>query len=190
MPEHPTLIVLRGNSGSGKTTTAREVRRRYGRGCALIEQDHLRRVMLREHGGLGDEALAPGFIAATTRAALESGYHVILEGILHTGEHGPLLRSLIERHPGPTACFYMDIPFEETVRRHHGRKDKISVTEEMMQTWYAKRDLLGTPGEHVISAAETFEQTVTRILRESNLHETTPQTPCPTRCSRCKEKHP
>jgi uridine kinase len=33
----PMLVVIRGNSGSGKTTTAREVRRRYDRGCALIE---------------------------------------------------------------------------------------------------------------------------------------------------------
>ena len=33
----PTLVVIRGNSGSGKTSTAREVRRRYGRGVALVE---------------------------------------------------------------------------------------------------------------------------------------------------------
>lgn len=39
-PHHPTLVVIRGNSGSGKTTTARELRRRYGRGCALIELSH------------------------------------------------------------------------------------------------------------------------------------------------------
>jgi guanylate kinase len=30
------LIVLRGNSGSGKSTVARAVRERYGRGCALV----------------------------------------------------------------------------------------------------------------------------------------------------------
>lgn len=36
----PLFLVIRGNSGSGKTTTAREVRRRYGRGCALIELSH------------------------------------------------------------------------------------------------------------------------------------------------------
>jgi hypothetical protein len=32
----PTLVVIRGNSGSRKATAAREVRRRYGRGCALL----------------------------------------------------------------------------------------------------------------------------------------------------------
>jgi 2-phosphoglycerate kinase len=58
----PTLIVIRGNSGSGKTTAAHEVRWRYGRGCALVEQDYLRRIVLREHDIAGMGAVAPGFI--------------------------------------------------------------------------------------------------------------------------------
>ncbi len=44
------LIVLRGNSGSGKSTVARAVRERYGRGCAPVEQDYLREIVLRELG--------------------------------------------------------------------------------------------------------------------------------------------
>jgi 2-phosphoglycerate kinase len=55
----PTLIVIRGNSGSGKSVSAREVRHRYGRGAALIELDYVRRVILREHGGQQEPA-APG----------------------------------------------------------------------------------------------------------------------------------
>ena len=42
------LVVLRGNSGSGKSTTARTLRERLGRGTAWVEQDHLRRILLRE----------------------------------------------------------------------------------------------------------------------------------------------
>lgn len=41
--------MLRGNATSGKTSVARAARRRYGRGCALVEQDYLRRIILREH---------------------------------------------------------------------------------------------------------------------------------------------
>jgi hypothetical protein len=37
------LVVLRGNSGSGKSSAAAEVRARYGRGIALVGQDYLRR---------------------------------------------------------------------------------------------------------------------------------------------------
>jgi guanylate kinase len=34
------LLVIRGNSGSGKSSVAREVRRRHGRGMALVELSH------------------------------------------------------------------------------------------------------------------------------------------------------
>jgi predicted ABC-type ATPase len=42
------LVVLRGNSGSGKSSTAQELRARLGQGIAWVEQDHLRRIVLRE----------------------------------------------------------------------------------------------------------------------------------------------
>jgi len=64
----PTLVIVRGNSGSGKSTVAAEVRRRYGRGCALIEQDYLRRIVLREHDSGSILAVAPGFIITMVRA--------------------------------------------------------------------------------------------------------------------------
>ncbi|WP_407651474.1 AAA family ATPase [Actinoplanes sandaracinus] len=188
MGSEPTLVVVRGNSGSGKTTTAREVRRRYGRGCALIEQDHLRRIILREHGGLGPDAVAPSFITATTRAALEGGYHVVLEGILDTGEYGGPLRRLIAEHTGPAACFYLDVSFDETVRRHRRREEPIAVTADMMRGWYTSRDLLGVPGERVISETTGFEEAVTEILHGSGLAAAAALTPCPARCPRCAAK--
>jgi predicted kinase len=94
----PMLVVIRGNSGSGKTTTAREVRRRYGRGCALLlEQDYLRRIVLREHDSSRTNPVAPAFITATARNALDLGYHVVLEGILHTDRYANVLHQLIVR---------------------------------------------------------------------------------------------
>ncbi|MBA2470092.1 MAG: kinase, partial [Chloroflexia bacterium] len=42
------LVVVRGNSGSGKTASAREVRLRCGRGIAIVSQDAIRRDLLRE----------------------------------------------------------------------------------------------------------------------------------------------
>jgi predicted kinase len=122
----PTLVVIRGNSGSGKTTTAREVRRRYGRGCALLEQDYLRRIILREHDSGRINPVAPAFITATARTAQELGYHVVLEGILHTDRYGAALHQLIDTHPGPTYAYYLDVSFEETVSTilQHQRPDR------------------------------------------------------------------
>jgi len=42
------LVVVRGNSASGKTSVAAGLRERYGRGIALVSQDVLRREVLRE----------------------------------------------------------------------------------------------------------------------------------------------
>ncbi|MFG1953970.1 AAA family ATPase [Micromonospora sp. NPDC048830] len=181
----PTLVVIRGNSGSGKTTAAREVRRRYGRGCALLEQDYLRRVMLREHDSSRTNPVAPAFITATARTALDLGYHVILEGILHTDRYAIALRRLIAEHAGPTHVYYLDVCFEEAVRRHRTRAEPINVTPEQMREWYASRDLLDVPGERIIPEISAFEQTVTTILTTSGLPGSPPLTPCPSRCPHC-----
>ncbi|MEU7906358.1 AAA family ATPase [Actinoplanes sp. NPDC049118] len=183
----PVLIVIRGNSGSGKTTTAREVRRRYGRGAALIELDVVRRVVLREHGGQQDP-VAPGMIATMARCALDAGYHVIVEGILSTGSYGVMLRELIGSHTGPTAVYWMRVSFDETVRRHHRREEPIAVTAEQMREWYVGSDVLGVPGEVIIPETTTFDEAVAMILEGSGLSGATAGTPCPAQCPRCAEK--
>ncbi|MFY1701729.1 AAA family ATPase [Micromonospora sp. WMMA1923] len=181
----PTLVIIRGNSGSGKTTTAREVRRRYGRGAALLEQDYLRRIILREHDSTHIDPVAPTFITTTARTALDLGYHVILEGILHTERYAPALHHLIDRHPGPTAVYYLDVPYDETLRRHATRTEPIPVTPDQMRHWYTHLDLLGTPDEITIPEHHTLDQTVTTILHTSGLTTTPAHTPCPRRCRHC-----
>jgi predicted kinase len=156
------LVVLRGNSGSGKTTTAQEIRRRIGRGVAWIEQDYLRRILLREH----DRAGAPniGLIDQTARYALDHGYHVILEGGLYSPTYGATLRQLIADHAGATGVYYFQLPFDETLRRHSTRPLAKVITPEQMREWYQAGDLLGVPGEQVIDTSSSLDETVKRII--------------------------
>jgi predicted kinase len=151
-----SLVVLRGNSGAGKTTVARFVREAYGRGCALVEQDYLRRVVLRERDVPG--AIAPGLIAQTARYALDAGYHVICEGMMPSGRYGPMLAELVADHRGRSSVFYLDVSFAESVRRHGTRR--VSYTVEDMRGWYRHQDLLGLPGEEVVPEGSTLTQTV------------------------------
>ncbi|HEV2373038.1 MAG TPA: zeta toxin family protein, partial [Streptosporangiaceae bacterium] len=102
--ERTRLVVLRGNSGSGKSTVAAEVRARYGRGIALVGQDNLRRVILREHDVAG--AANIGLIDTVVRYALDNGYHVLLEGILCAAHYGPMLEGLRRDHAGPSRWYY------------------------------------------------------------------------------------
>ncbi|MFI6078367.1 AAA family ATPase [Actinoplanes sp. NPDC051343] len=180
MPPAPTLIVIRGNSGSGKTTAAHGVRRRYGRGCALVEQDYLRRIVLREHDVTDMGAVAPEFITGTVRNLLDLGYHVVLEGILHRERYAGVLNRLIGGHRGPSHVYYFDVPFDETVRRNADR----GFTVDETRGWWAPDDRLGVSGERVLTAPGA-EDAVSTILHTSGLASAAALTPCPTRCPRC-----
>jgi predicted kinase len=182
------VVIIRGNSASGKSSTAHALRRRYGCGCSLIEQDYLRRVVLREHGSDATPTVAPAFIMTVAQAALAHGYHLVLEGILHTRQYGEPLRQLIAGHPGPSFVFWLQVSLGETVRRHQQRAEPVGVTPEMMAAWYTPLDLLGVPAEQIIGEDSDLEQTVLTILHASGLAQRAALTPCPLRCPRCAHK--
>ena len=110
------LIVLRGNSGSGKSTTAATLRALYGRGLAVVGQDNLRRDILRVRDRPGGAHI--GLIDLTARYCLDQGYHVVVEGILYADWHAEMLASLTADHRGVSRQYYFDVPFEETLARH------------------------------------------------------------------------
>jgi hypothetical protein len=164
---------------------AREVRRLYGRGCALVEQDYLRRIILREHDSSQTPGIAPDFIDNMVRFALSRGYHVLLEGILVEARYGPTLRRLVAEHRGPSHVFYFEVSLAETIRRHRGRPLGAEVADELLHEWYVPSDTLGTDGERVIPESSSFEESVTTVLH--SLDGVPAQTPCPTLCPRCQE---
>lgn len=184
-PAPRTLVIVRGNSGSGKTSVARAVRDAYGRGAALIEQDYLRRIILREHDSSASTGIAPEFITNAAGFALANGYHVILEGILHTARYADALRKLIQDHDGPSYAYYLDVSFAETLRRHATRPQAAEFDPDQMREWYLDHDVLGTLGEHLVGESSTLTQTVDHVLRSSRLTETAAVTYCPTACPRC-----
>jgi chloramphenicol 3-O-phosphotransferase len=158
------LVVLRGNSGSGKSSTARELRTRLGRGVAWVEQDYLRRIVLREHDV--QHGVNIGLIDQTVRYALDDGYDVILDGILNTRHYGDMLRGLSVDHPGTTGHYYFDITLEETLRRHTTRPLAKEVSPDQLLGWYHHRDLLPFVKECIIDHTVSLEQTVERVMRE------------------------
>ncbi|MGW2856939.1 hypothetical protein ACWDAZ_35135, partial [Streptomyces sp. NPDC001215] len=101
------LVILRGNSASGKSSVAAGLRARYGRGIALVSQDTLRRDVLRERDVPGGANI--GLIDLTVRHALEHGFHTVLEGMLYVAHYGVMLAGLLADHPGRTHCFYLHV---------------------------------------------------------------------------------
>jgi hypothetical protein len=161
------LILLRGNSGSGKSTVAKRVRERAGRGVAIVGQDSLRRELLWEKDVPG--GVNVGLIDLVTRYALDHGYHVIVEGILDAGRYGDMLRVLRDDHRGQTSCFYWDVSFEETLRRHATKAKAKEFGETEMRAWFRPGDLLPFVAETIIRESTSLDEAVTLVLAISGL---------------------
>jgi predicted kinase len=127
----PRLIVIRGNSASGKSAVAAAIRDR--RDLAIVGQDNLRRIVLREwdaHGGANID-----LIDQTARFALTRGYHTIVEGIFNADHYGAMLTALISDHPGRAFAYFLDVPFPETLRRHATKTGLLEYGEAEMRQW-------------------------------------------------------
>jgi hypothetical protein len=111
------LIVLRGNSGAGKSTVAHGLRAELGRGVGKIDQDTVRRKLLRERDV--EHGVNIGLIEHIVRYTLASDYVVILEGILHAGRYGEMLRRL--HHDFGGGWYFLQVSWEESLRRHQTR---------------------------------------------------------------------
>ncbi|CAL9670700.1 hypothetical protein SUDANB151_07392 (plasmid) [Streptomyces sp. enrichment culture] len=83
-----------------------------------------------------------------------------------------MLQDLVRAHQGVTRCYYLHVPFEETVLRHATKPDAAylaHVNEGHLRDWYREKDLLPDGLETVIDAASTLDDTVQQILSESGL---------------------
>lgn len=166
--EQTRLVILRGNSASGKSTAAAEIRRLHGaRDLSIVEQDVLRRDVLREHDVAGGVNI--GLVDSVARYALDHGFHAVVEGILYARHYGDMLAALIADHRGVTRCYYLDIPFEETLRRHATKAERGKYGRAEMAQWYRERDLLPGGIETIIPAASALEDTVRRIMTDTGL---------------------
>jgi predicted kinase len=160
------LIILRGNSASGKSTIARRIRERLAdKRVAIVSQDVIRREVLKEHDRPG--AANIGLIEVITRYALDHDFHVVLDGIFFGSTYGEMLTQLAGEHHGQTHCYYLDIPFEETLLRHATKPKSSEYGEVEMRRWYHERDLVAGLKEMIILPPSTVEESVGMILQES-----------------------
>lgn len=157
-------MIVRGNSGSGKSSAALAVRSQLGWTCAVVAQDVIRRTILKERD-VPDGANI-GLISTVARYALDAGFHVIVEGILHAERYGDMLAELAADHRGRTGVYYLDVSFDESVRRHATRPQASEFGPKHMREWYLERDLLGLAGEQLVPPTSSLQDTVGRILVE------------------------
>ena len=113
------LIIIRGNSGSGKTTIAKRLQNHFGEGTLLVSQDTVRREMLKVHDRKGN--LSHDLIRQIAEYGKDRCEYVIVEGILSKQNYGEMMHNLIEFYNGKAYTYYFDLSFEKTVERHNSR---------------------------------------------------------------------
>lgn len=158
------LIILRGNSGCGKTSTARLLQRQLGYGTMLVSQDMVRREMLRVKYSESNPAIQ--LIYDLCMYGNDVGYTVILEGILSNKKYGEMLHRLLNDFQGEKLIYYFDVSFEETVRRHATKPNAHEFGEAEMRQWWKDQDVLDVPGEQRISEQLAQAEIVDMIRRD------------------------
>ena len=104
------LVIIRGNSGSGKSSLARKLQTHYGRGTLLIAQDTVRRDMLKEKVESGN--LSIGLTETLVRFGYEHDLLVLVEGFYETDSYGQMLERLKKIFAPQVFAYYYDLSFE------------------------------------------------------------------------------
>lgn len=159
-----TLIILRGNSGSGKTTTAEQLQNHFGQGTLLISQDVIRRDMLKVADREGN--LSIDLIRQIAEFGKDKCEFVIVEGILDRGRYGDMLHELIQLYAPNVHVYYFDLPFEETVLRHNQRLKRHDFGENSLRAWWQPKDFLLEENEILLTNDITQDQVIELILRQ------------------------
>ncbi|MEU2787207.1 kinase [Streptomyces sp. NPDC007110] len=165
--EDARLVILRGNGASGKSSVAAGLRKRFGRGPALVGQDDLHRIVLRERDRPG--AANIGLIDVTARYARDGGFHGVVEGSLCAGRYGDMLAQLLADHRGVTHGYYLHVPLRESLVRHPIKPITDDVNGAQLRDWCRELHLLPGGIETVIGAHSARHETVDRIMVDTGL---------------------
>lgn len=161
------LIILRGNSGSGKTTIAKSLQDHLGQGTLLVSQDVVRRDMLKVHDRDGN--LSINLIYQIAAYGKGTCGFVIVEGIFNSGRYGEMLKNLIQLYNGNVHTYYFDLTIEETIKRHNTRDKKNEFGEESLRAWWNANDYLGVRGESFFTDDMTQNDVLETIVNKLHL---------------------
>ena len=126
------LVILRGNSGSGKTTVAKKLQEKFGSNTMLISHDLVRKQILHVWSREGIEKSQPLMIELLKYGKCNSEI-TIMEGILPSKDYAQLFEAAVEEYGSNIYSYYWDIPFEETLRRHRTKPNRNDFGEEDMR---------------------------------------------------------
>lgn len=157
----PKLIIIRGNSGSGKSSLAKALQRQFGRNTLVIPQDTVRREMLWAKDGVDTTALP--LLISLLQYGHDNSKITIIEGILNSDWYKPLFEKAIDLYGKNIFAYYYELPFEETLKRHQTKSNKFDFGEEDMRRWWKEKDYIGIIEERALTKEITLDD-ATKII--------------------------
>jgi predicted kinase len=161
----PKLVILRGNSGSGKTTVAKMLQEKFGPNTMRLSHDMIRMEILHVWSSEGVTKSLPLMIELL-RYGRRNSEITIMEGILPAKEYRRLFETAVEEYGSEIFAYYYDLPFEETMRRHVTKPNRNDFGEVEMRRWWKEKDLLNFIPETILTQELSLEETVERIYRD------------------------
>ena len=163
------LIILRGNSGSGKSTVAKSLAMSSAHKVAVVDADAYRVGMFHPLGQCREDVAE--LMAHNVRFCLERGYDVIWDSIFYANDRNRVYLGdfFAHQHPQENYIFNFDVSWYETVRRHQTRHKRHDFDAETMREWYRPVETLGYKFEYTVPEHSTAAESVDYIRRVSGL---------------------
>ena len=146
------LIILRGNSGSGKTALSKRLQEALGPNTMRISHDTVRMEILNVRGEEGVRRSTPLLI------------ELLRYGRAHAA---PLFAAAADLFGAENLfAYYYDLPFAETLARHATKPNRADFGEAEMRRWWQGRDLVSSLRETVFGPELSLEEAAAQVLRD------------------------
>ncbi len=163
------LIIIRGNSGSGKSSLAKQLQEKLGKETAslLLSQDVLRREMLYANDGFNTQTIL--LLINLLKYGKQNCDYVILEGILKADWYDAVFKEAVLLFDNDIYAYYYDLPFEETLKRHSAREKSLEFGEMEMRRWWNGEDYLQNIDEKIITENDSLENALYTISSDLDI---------------------
>jgi len=159
------LIIIRGNSGSGKSTISSRLQKTL-ESTFLIPHDLVRRKMLDVRDYAGNDSIV--LIKALAQFGRNRYRHIIVEGILKNEIYKDLLSEMLNAF-SRNIVIYMDVTFDETVRRSQNKHDWGEFTIDDLRRWWCNKDYLSVQDELIFNDNDTEAYIIKCIMNRCKM---------------------
>lgn len=166
------LIVLRGQSGSGKSTVAKKLQKISQKPLFIVEQDYYKNELISPIIDIDSstrKSLQMKLIICNALELLDQGYDCIVEGNFSNSAYQNMFDELFKQHPSGNFMYYYNISFEESLRRHNTRDKKHEFGSDEMRQWYFENPPYGHSFEKSIPEEYSLDQTIDMILKDTKM---------------------